>query len=77
MCASTPTVTIIRASLTSLSGVQGPVGGHAFIEVVARLLSSHAGRSYAPGERRIADKPQTQLGSEEASQLAGRLVRLT
>src|SRR5579859_192677 len=61
----------IPASLTCLSGgAQGPDGGHAFIEVVARLLSSHPGRSNALGERRIRDKPRPEPGSEETNQLA-------
>jgi hypothetical protein len=52
-----------------------PTGGHAFIEVVTRLLSSHAGRSGAPGERQIAEKPQPGLDTEETSQPAERADR--
>lgn len=59
------------ASLScNLSGVDRPVGGHAFIEVLTKLLSSHAGRSGPPGERQIEDQPQQALGSEETSQPA-------
>src|SRR4051794_9032220 len=45
--------------------------GHAYIQAEARLLSNHAERSRVRCGRRVREKPQANLGSEEASQPTG------
>ncbi len=70
LCASTPTTTMVPASLICSWGCGGPIGGHAFGEVVARLLASYPGRSVALDGRRMRDKHRHRDGQRRTSQPA-------
>jgi hypothetical protein len=64
-------LTMGPTSLISVLGVVRPAGELAVLEVDQGVLSSHPGRSYAPGERRIEDKPRRQRAVSAAGANVG------